>query len=119
MEREIKFTEVEEPYNEYDPDYERHIMRLSDRMWVSVLHRMTGFGYLEWETAIVVIRNEDDPLYQKRGKWDDRQCLIVRGDHRNTLEGMDESEIMAWYDLHQDERNSFETILDAAKEATQ
>lgn len=92
---------------------ERHIGWVSERFWVSVLHRLTGFGWWEWETAIVRIRADDDPEKYKHGKWDDRECLIVRGDYRKELEGKTEEQIMKWYDEHSSERNSMETFLTA------
>ena len=88
-----------------------YVRTLSDRLWVSVLHRLTGFGYWEWETAIVRMWDDDDPRKGKRGKWDDRDTLIVVGDHRPALSDKNEAEIMEWYADHSGEKNSFETIL--------
>jgi len=103
---------------ERDEGGERHIRRLSDTFFVSVLHRLTGFGYWEWETAIVRILTDDDPRKFARGKWDDRECLIVRGDHRETLADKNEAEIMAWYAEHSNEKNSMESCLDFLRDNT-
>lgn len=79
---------------------ERHIYSLSETLWISALHRLTGFGYWEWETAIVRIREDGDPKKYARGKWDDREVLIVRGDRRAELTGKTEQEVMKWYEEH-------------------
>lgn len=109
------FEEVSDTWDK-ESGGERHIRRLSERLWVSVLHRLTGFGYWEWETAIVIVRDDNDPKKYARGKWDDRECLIVRGDHRGTLADKSEREIMEWYAEHSGERNSMETLLAAISE---
>lgn len=101
------------------PGQGRYVRNLSDRFWVSVLYRMTGFGYPEWETAIVRVRDDNDPEKYKHGKWDDRECLIVRGDHREELEDKTEQEIMEWYAAHSHGKNSFETLMGAIQESSQ
>ena len=106
------FEEVSDAYDK-ETGSERHIRQLSERFWVSVLHRLTGFGYWEWETAIVIIRCDNDPKKYAQGKWDDRECLIVRGDHREALADKSEREIIEWYAEHSGERNSMETLLAA------
>jgi hypothetical protein len=98
------FEEVSDHWDK-ETGGERHIRKLSDRFWVSVLHRLTGFGWWEWETAIVIVRDDSD-----------RKVLIVRGDHRETLADKTEAEILDWYSEHSEERNSLETIINALKE---
>lgn len=93
-------------------NHKRFFAGLREGFWVSVLHRLTGFGYWEWETAIVRIFPDNDPRKCKRGDWDDRECLIVVGDHREELVGKTEEEIMKWYEEHKHEKNSLETALD-------
>lgn len=109
------FEEVSDKWDKEEGG-ERHIRRLSERFWVSVLHRMTGFGDWEWETAIIIVRDDSDPKKYARGKWDDRECLIVRGDYREALADKSECEILEWYAEHSGERNSMETLLAAMSE---
>ena len=82
-------------------DDERFVRTVSDNVWVSVLHRLTGFGWWEWETAICT----KEP----------RTCNIVTGDRRTELEYMTEDAVLAWYEEHKAEKNSMETVLDALK----
>lgn len=82
-----------------DADGSRFIRTVSDNTWISVLHRLTGFGYWEWETAICT-RNP-------------RTCNIVIGDRREELADLTELELKEWYEKHKNEKNSMETILDA------
>ena len=81
----------------------RFIRTVSDNVWVSVLYRLTGFGWYEWETAICT----KSP----------HTCTIMRGDRRTELESLSEAEVLAWRDAHQDEKNSFETFLDKINQA--
>jgi len=78
---------------------ERFVRTVSDNAWVSVLHRLTGFGWWEWETAICT--------------REPRTCNIVVGDRREELAAMNEAELLAWYAKHKCEKNSMETVLDA------
>jgi len=78
---------------------ERFVRTVSDNAWVSVLHRLTGFGWWEWETAICTRES--------------RTCNIVVGDRREELAAMNEAELLAWYEAHRCEKNSMETVLDA------
>lgn len=107
-----KFEEVTEQYQR-DEGGERHIMRLSDTFWVSVLYRLTGFGNMQWETAIVRVMDDNDPRKGKRGEWDTRDIMMVAGDRRKDLEGKNESEILEWYLEHSGEKIPFEMMLDA------
>ena len=80
---------------------ERFVRTVSDNVWVSVLHRLTGFGWWEWETAICT--------------REPRTCNIVMGDRRTELEHLPEEEVLAWYEAHKAEKNSMEAVLDALK----
>lgn len=81
---------------------ERWVRTVDENCWVSVLHRMTGFGYMEWETAIC-IRHDND-----------QKTNIIRGDRREELSTMNRDELLEWYCLNIDgNRNSMETILEA------
>ena len=82
-------------------DDERFVRTVSENVWVSVLHRLTGFGWWEWETAICT----KEP----------RTCNIVTGDRRTELECMTEEAVLAWYEENKAEKNSMETVLDAFK----
>jgi hypothetical protein len=102
----------EEISDEFDLERggERHIRRVAPDCWVSVLHRLTGFGYMEWETAIVFLHDTGD---RKPGIMD-RDCLIIRGDHREELATMPKEQLREWYDANiNGNRNSFETLMEA------
>ena len=81
---------------------ERWVRAVDENCWVSVRHRMTGFGYMEWETAICT-RNSGD-----------QTTNIIRGDWREELSYMNRDELLEWFLLNIDgNRNSMETILEA------
>ena len=84
--------------NDTGGDNQRFVRTVSDNMWVSVLHRRTGFGWWEWETAICTHAP--------------RTCNIVMGDRREELASMNEVELMEWYESHKAEKNSMESLLD-------
>jgi len=107
-----KFVEVTNEYEKQEGG-ERHVMMFSDKFWVSVFHRRTGFGYMEWETAFVRVRGDDEPLKCKLGKWDTKEVNIVIGDRREALKDMNQEQVMAWYETVKKEKNSMESILDA------
>lgn len=89
------------PVDDAGGDEDRRWVRtVSENVWVSVLHRLTGFGWWEWETAICT----KEP----------RTCNIVIGDRRGDLESLSESDVLAWYESHKAEKNSMETALDAS-----
>ena len=90
---------------------------ISEDFWISVVHRMTGFGYMEWETAVCRIRDDGDPLKFARGKWDDRICEIIQGDHRDELSATSERETTAWASKNCGYKNSFEIILSAIEDS--
>lgn len=93
---------------------ERWIRRIDSKCWISVLHRMTGFGHMEWETALVFIIEEGSR--PKRWEGDDRDCLIIGDDWRDELAEMPKEQLRAWYAAHIDgHRNSMETIIHALK----
>ena len=98
---------------------ERWLRELTPTTWISVLHRLTGFGWWEWETAFVRIRDDGDPLKGARGTWDDREQIIVLGDHRQALGEMPLDEVIAWFRADGHPKNTMEQVLDAMKEASQ
>ena len=79
----------------------RFVRTISDNVWVSVLFRLTGFGWSEWETAICT---KEPPT-----------CIIVIGDRRTELESLSEADVLVWRDAHQDEKNSLETLIGCIK----
>ena len=90
---------------------ERWMRTVDENCWISVLHRMTGFGYMEWETAIRV--KKDIPEGQER-TWRDTTCDIIGGDRREELSTMNKEELLEWYSNNiNGNRNSMETILEA------
>lgn len=107
------FVEITADY-ERQQGGERWIRRIDEKCWISVLHRLTGFGFMEWETALVfVIEPGSRP---KRWESDDRDCLIIAGDRREELEAMPKDQLRQWYqDNISGNRNAMETILAAAK----
>ena len=91
---------------------ERHVRTVSEHCWISVLHRMTGFGYMEWETAICFI----DPAKRKHVEG---SPFIVRGDWRDELAEMPECELLAWYaDKRCDNLIMFDALMGVLKSST-
>ena len=91
------FVDVTEPETQWGPREPRYVRTVTDNLWISVLHRLTGFGYWEWETAICT--------------REPQTCNIVRGDRRDELERLTPSEIAEWLKDHGHEKNSMETAL--------
>lgn len=101
-------------------DYEREqggecwLRKLDPKCWISVLHRRTGFGWMEWETAIVFL--VEPGSRPKRWESDDCDCLIIGGDWREELATMPKEQLRDWYAANIDgNRNSMETILHTLK----
>lgn len=88
-------------------EQERWLRHVSDYVWVSVLHRLTGFGWWEWETAIC----------RRDGCTD--ECNIVSGDRRDELADLSEDELFLWLEDHRDQLNSFDSIMRDLKAATE
>jgi len=101
--------------NRQKRDNEKQYLRQIDsKCWISVLYRKTGFGWPEWETALVFMLEPDDRV--RRGEWDDRDCLIIRGDWREELATMPKCELKEWYKSNiNGNKNSIETLLEALK----
>lgn len=93
---------------------ERWLRRIDPTCWISALHRRTGFGWMEWETAIVfIIEPGSRP---KRWESDDRDCLIIAGDRREELATIPKEHLLQWYaDNIDGNRNTMGTILEALK----
>ena len=101
------FVEVTSEIQEREGE-ERHLRSIDDRCWISVLHRWTGFGYMEWETAIVFVADVPQPTHK------DREQLIIRGDWRNELNDMPKEQLRDWYAARIDgNRNSWDTFMRA------
>lgn len=104
-----------------DFERERHeeqwIRRIDPKCWISVLYRRTGFGWMEWETALVfIIEPGSRP---KRWESDDRDVLIIAGDRREELATMPKEQLRDWYAANIDgNRNSIETVIHALKQQT-
>ena len=95
-----EFRKIDEPKDH--PAEERHVRTVSLNCWISVSHRLTGFGYLEWETAICFVEPSS--------------CNIIRGDRRKELSEMSETELMPWFRANiEGNRNSFDSIMEAMK----
>lgn len=109
------FVEVTDDYERAEGG-QRFIRRIDPKCWISVLYRRTGFGYYEWETALVFIIEPGSRT--KRFESDDRDLLIIHGDRREELATMPKEQLRDWYKRNIDgNRNSMETILNAIKEA--
>lgn len=85
--------------------------------WISVKYRLTGFGWFEWETAIVVmIEPGSRPM---RWSGDDRDIFIIAGDRREELDAMPKDELRKWYDANiEGNRNSFDSVLNLIQNQT-
>jgi hypothetical protein len=106
MNKEI-WVNVTESYQEQNRE-ERWLRQVNDNCFVSVLYRLTGFGYREWETAIVIIRPIKD-----LGEGKERDLLMIAGDRRSELETMDQQELVDWYYQNiEGNKNSFDTLID-------
>ena len=91
---------------------ERYLRTIDDRCWISVLYRLTAFGYFEWETAIVFIADVPEPTHK------DRELLIIRGDWRDELNDMPKEQLRDWYAARIDgNRNSWDTLMQAIESA--
>jgi hypothetical protein len=90
---------------------ERFIRQLDPDCWISVVYRITGFGWHEWETAICF------QSFDAAGKRD-FECHIIAGDRRRELENMPKELLMPWYTANiEGNRNSMDTLLEALKAA--
>lgn len=99
------FVEITTELQERERE-ERHVRIIDERCWISVLHRLTGFGYWEWETAIVFVADVPQPTHK------DREFLIIRGDWREELNDMPKEQLRAWYAARIDgNRNSWDTLM--------
>ena len=86
---------------------------IDDRCWISVLHRFTGFGYWEWETAIFFIADVPQPTHN------DREFLVIGGDWREELDSMPKEQLRAWYAARIDgNRTGWHTFMEAIREAS-
>ena len=98
------FEDVTDDWNKKDGG-ERHVRTVSENCWISVLHRMTGFGYMEWETAICF----RDPELNKHANG---SPMIIRGDWRAELVDVQECDLVAWYlQRIPGNQNSFDSAL--------
>ena len=104
------FIEVTQDWQERDGE-ERYVRQIDDKCWISVLYRLTGFGYREWETALVFV--PDVETQDNR-----REVLIIRGDWRQELNDMPKEQLRDWYARNIDgNRNSMDTFLNAVRGA--
>ena len=91
---------------------ERWLKNIDANCWISVLYRRTGFGNMEWETALVFIHE----VTGRKRTWKDRDCLIISGDRRAELTNIPKEQLRQWYaDNIDGNRNSMETLLEALK----
>lgn len=92
---------------------ERWLRDVSDDCYVSVLYRMTGFGYMEWETAIIVRH----PVVGRKRTYTDQDLYLVVGDHREALTGLSKEEVLAWREKHANELTTFDWTMRELKKA--
>lgn len=96
-----------------DDGGERWIRRIDQKCWISVLHRRTGFGWMEWETALVFVI---EPV-RSDGESDDRDVLIIAGDRRAELATLPKEQLRDWYAVNiNGNRNSMDTMIHALKQ---
>ena len=89
----------------------RFIRHIDPDCWISVLYRLTGFGWYEWETAICF------GSVDEAGKRD-FQCHIIAGDRRRELENMPKELLMPWYTANiEGNRNSMDNLMAALSAA--
>ena len=104
----MTFKETTSDYNRNEGG-ERYVRTVSENCWISVLHRMTGFGFMEWETAICVV----DPVLKK---YVNGSPFIIRGDWREKLSDMPEQELMKWFHGNLDGNlTAFDSVLKVLK----
>ena len=97
---------------QHDDGEERWIRHLDENCWISVLYRRTGFGWFEWETALVFLHD----VQGRKPTINDRDCLIIAGDRRAELASMTKDKLREWYASNIDgNRNSMETVLEALR----
>ena len=90
---------------------ERYVRTLSAHCWISVLYRRTGFGHMEWETALC-FRDAETSDHVKGSPF------LVKGDWRDTLASVPEDRLTMWYEsVAKDHRVSFDAIMDVLREA--
>ena len=89
---------------------ERYVRTLDDRCYVSVLYRLTGFGYHRWETAVVFIHDVEKP------KFSDQDFLLIPGDRREELATLTKEELRQWCsDNCEGNPNNLETFIEEIK----
>jgi len=95
------FVEITNDYERRDGG-QRWIRRIDPTCWISVLYRLTGFGWREWETALMFLIEPGS-----------QDCLIISGDRRQELLTMPKEFLRPWYAANIDgNRNSFDTLLE-------
>ena len=93
-----------------ESDHCRYVRHVSEDCWISVLYRLTGFGWHEWETAICFRH----PVLGRERTWRDQECLIIAGDRRVELETMPKEQLRDWYKKNiEGNRNSMDTFINA------
>lgn len=107
------FKQIKNDIHESDGG-ERWIRHIDKDCWISALHRLTGFGWMEWETAIVFVHEVND----RPRTWKDRDVLIIAGDRREELNDMPKEKLRDWYSANiEGNRNSMETVIQSLKES--
>jgi len=85
-----------------DSDNMQFVRDVSDNMRISVLNRMTGFGFYEWETGI---RTKNPDSFR-----------LVSGDRRDELNDLSEADVQLWYEEHRFAKPSAFVLLRRLKE---
>lgn len=106
-----EFIDVTDDYDRKDGG-ESWVRVLDDNTWISVLHRLTGFGYMEWETAIC-FRDEST------GKHREGSPYMIRGDWRDDLRTIAKDELMPWFESKShSHQTSFQQMMSALRSAS-
>lgn len=115
MNTQSNWTEATKDYDR-ERGGERWIRKLGDDCWLSCLHRLTGFGHMEWETALCIVL----PVEGRERTWRDQTCDIVLGDRREQFNDMTREQVIEWYKQNKDKHpNSMGQLIAAIKEAAQ
>lgn len=92
----MQFRRVAHPCDQ-DPDGQFWVYHVSPNLRITVLQRMTGFGFMEWETGFSYGRED---------------FVLIAGDNRIALTNLTEPEVFLWLESYSHCKNTLGTILD-------
>jgi len=95
------WKDVTSEYNREEDGW-RFVRTVSDNCFISVLKRMTGFGFHEIETAF--------KFKELNGEYD--KFILILGDHREATTNLTEDEVVEYAIKHSDEKITANIIFD-------